>query len=231
MKLKKRTAPAEPPTKAPAETRERVLEVAERLFAERGLDAVSIRDIIAAAGANLGAINYHFGTKDRLIEAVFERRLVPSTQEQLRALDAVDEAAGDRPPKLEAVLEAIFRPVVEETMDPKRGGATFGKLMARCLVDPHPVMERVMHSHFAAVVKRFDAALMRAMPSLAPGDVFWRMHLLMGGLHQSLLLLGRKAPPGAPVLNLDAETYVRRFVAFAAAAFRAPLPKDERHAT
>ncbi len=226
MNMKKRAAAIEKPKKAPAETRERVLEVAERLFAERGLDAVSIRDIIAAAGANLGAINYHFGTKDRLIEAVFERRLIPSTQERLRALETVEKAAGDRPPKLETVLEAIFRSVVEETMDPKRGGATFGKLMARCLVDPNPVMERVMQSHFSTMVKRFDAAILRAMPSLAPGDVFWRMHLLMGGLHQSLLLLGRKPPPGAPVLNLDAETYIRRFVAFAAAAFRAPLPKD-----
>ena len=226
MNLKKRPATAEQPKKAPAETQERVLEVAERLFAERGLDAVSIRDIIAAAGANLGAINYHFGTKERLIEAVFERRLVPSTQERLRALEAVERAAGDRPPKLEAVLEAIFRPVIEEAMDPKRGGATFGKLMARSFVDPHPVMEKVMHSHFTPVVKRFDAALIRAIPCLTPGDVFWRMHLLMGGLHQSLLLLGQKPPPGVPVLNLDAKTYVRRFVAFAAAAFRAPLPKD-----
>ena len=226
MNTKKLAVTAKQPKKAPAETRERVLEAAERLFAERGLDAVSIRDIITAAGANLGAINYHFGAKDRLIEAVFERRLIPSTQERLRALEAVERAAGDRPPKLEAVLEAIFRPVVEEAMDPKRGGATFGKLMARCLVDPNPVMEKAMHSHFTAVVKRFDAALMRAMPGLAPDDVFWRMHLLMGGLHQSLLLLGRKPPPGAPVLNLDAETYVRRFIVFAAAAFRAPLPQD-----
>ncbi len=203
-----------------------MLEVAERLFAERGLDAVSIRDIIAAAGANLGAINYHFGTKDRLIEAVFERRLVPSIRERLRALAAVEKAAGDRPPKLEAVLEAIFRPVVEEAMDPGRGGGTFGKLMARCLVDPNPVMEKVMHSHISVMVKRFDAALLRAVPSLTPRDVFWRMHLLMGGLHQSLLLLGWKPPPGAPAFHLEAETYIRRFVAFAAAAFRAPLPKD-----
>jgi AcrR family transcriptional regulator len=203
-----------------------VIEAAERLFAARGLDAVSIRDIIAAAGVNLGAINYHFGTKDQLIEAVFERRLIPSTQERLRALEAVERAAGDRPPKLEAVLEAIFRPVVEEAMDSKRGGAAFRKLMARLLVDPNPVVEKVMHRHFTAVVRRFDAALMRAMPNLAPEDVFWRMHLLMGGLHQSLLLLGRKPPPGVPQFRLDAETYLRRFVAFAAAAFRAPRPKN-----
>jgi len=226
MNRKKHATITEQPKKAATETRERVLEVAERLFAERGFDAVSIRDIIAAAGANLGAINYHFGTKDRLIEAVFERRLVPSIQERLRALEAVEAITGDRPPKLEAVLEAVFRPVVQEAMDTKRGGATFGKLMARCLVDPHPVMETVMHRHFAAVVKRFDSALLRAMPRLTPEDVFWRMHLLMGGLHQSLLLLGRKPPPGAPALHLDAETYIRRFVVFAAAAFRAAPPKN-----
>jgi AcrR family transcriptional regulator len=217
---------AVPAKKASSETRERVLEVAERLFAERGLDAVSIRDIVAAAGAHLGAINYHFGTKDRLIEAVFERRLVPSAQEQLRALQAVEKSAGDGPPPLEAVLEAIFRPVVHGAMEPKRGGATFGKLMARSLVDPNPIMEKVMHSHFTPVVKRVDAALLRAMPNLTPEDVFWRMHLLMGGVHQSLLLLGRRLPPGAPAFRLDPETYIRRFVAFAAAAFRAPLPKD-----
>ncbi|MCP5523007.1 MAG: TetR/AcrR family transcriptional regulator [Verrucomicrobiales bacterium] len=214
------------PKQAPAETRGRVLEVAEQLFAERGIDAVSIRDIISAAGANLGAINYHFGTKERLIEAVFERRLLPSAQQRLRALEAVEKAAGDRPPELEAVLEAFFRPVVEEAMDPDRGGAAFKKLMARSLVDPNPVMERVMKNHIPAMVKKFDAVLLRAMPGLDPADVFWRMHLLMGGLHQSLLLMDRKPPPGVPPFRLDAETYIKRFVAFAAAAFRAPLPKD-----
>ncbi len=225
MNRKKPAAAVETPKKSPA-TRDTLLEVAERLFAERGLDAVSVRNIVAAAGANLGAINYHFDTLDRLIEAVFERRLIPSTQKQLRALEAVEAAAGDRPPKLEAVLEAVFRPVVEEAMDSKRGGTTFGKLMARSLVDPNPVMERVMHKHFSPVMKRCDAALLRAMPDLGPGEVFWRMHLLMGGLHQSLLLLERKPPPGIPRLRLDAETYLRRFVAFAATAFRAPLPED-----
>lgn len=226
MNTKTRTSTVGQTKKATAETRARVLEAAERLFAERGLDAVSIRDIIAAAEANLGAINYHFGTKDRLIEAVFERRLIPSAQEQLRSLDAVEKVLGDQPPKLEDILEAVFRPVVEEAMDPKRGGATFGKLMARSMVDPNPVLERVMHSHFSTVMKRFDAALLRAMPNLSPEDVFWRMHLLMGGLHQSLLLLDRKLPPGVPQFHVDAKTYIRRFVAFAAAAFRAPLPKD-----
>jgi hypothetical protein len=75
------------------------------------------------------------------------------------------------------------------------------------------------------VIRRFDAALMRAMPELTPEDVFWRMHLLVGGLHQSLLMIDRKPPVGLPPLRPDPESYLRRFVAFAAAVFRAQLPK------
>jgi AcrR family transcriptional regulator len=211
------------PDELPAATRDRVLEVAERLFAQRGLDAVSIRDITGAAGVNLGAINYHFGTKEKLIAAVFSRRMGPLTDERLHALEAAERAAGDEPPELEAVLEAMFRPAVEQTMDPKRGGATFGKLMARCLVDPNPVVEETMRGHFEPMVRRFDAVLLRVMPNLTPDDVFWRMHLLIGALHHSLLMLNKKLPRGRS-LRMDADTYVKRFVAFAASAFRAPLP-------
>jgi len=206
------------------ETRDRVLDVAEQLFAERGLDAVSIRDITGRAGINLGAINYHFGTKEKLILAVLERRMVPLRQRCLQGLEAAEQAAGNRRPTLEAVLEALFRAEVEQAMDPTRGGATFGKLMARCFVEAKPAVERAVRTHFEPVMRRFDAALVRVMPRLTPADVFWRMHLLIGGLHHSLLMLHRRPPEGIG-LRMDADSYVNRFVAFAAAVFRARLPK------
>jgi len=208
-----------------ADTRDRVLDVAEQLFARRGLDAVSVRDITGEAGANLGAINYHFGTKEKLIAAVLERRMAPLSEERFRALDAVEKAAGKQPPTLEAVLEALFRPAVEQSMDQKRGGATFGRLMARCLVEANPAVESVIHSYVEPVAKRFDAALLRVMPHLTPEDVFWRMHLLIGAVHQSLLLLHRDSPSRRR-LKMGTEVYVKRFVAFSAAAFRAPLPNS-----
>ncbi len=207
----------------PTKTRERVLDTAERLFAGHGLDAVSIRDIAGAAGANLGAINYHFDTKHNLIAAVFDRRMAPLTQERLRALDVVEKTAVDQPATLEAVLEAFIRPAVEQAMDPQRSGRVFGKLLARCLLEPNPAVEKAIHGHFEPVVKRFDAVLLRVMPNLTLEDVFWRMHLLIGALHHSLFMLDRKLPDGR-CLRLDAETYVKRFVAFAAAGFRALLP-------
>lgn len=204
-----------------------MLDTAERLFAERGPDAVSVRDITNAAGVNLAAINYHFGSKQALIAAVFERRMRPLTEARLRALDGVEAVAGDQPPKLEAVLDALFRPAVEQALDPARGGGTFAKLMARCLIEPNAVVEQTIRSDFETVVKRFDAALMRAMPGLTADDVFWRRHWLIGALHHSLLMLGRK-PPGGRRLPLDIESYAERFVAFAAAGFRAVLPGESR---
>lgn len=213
--------------RSPAATRERVLDVAERLFAERGSDAVSIRDITGEAGANLGAINYHFGTKEKLVEAVIERRIVPLSQERLRALDNVEKVAANKPPKLEAVLEAMFRPAIEQAMDPSRGGAMVRVIMARWFVEANPVLERLIRSHFEPVIKRFDTVLLRVMPGLTREDLFWRMHLLMGALHQSLLIMDRKPPMGEP-LRLDVESYIEKFLAFAAAGFRAQAPPEAR---
>ena len=210
--------------KPPGETRERVLDVAEQLFAERGIDGVSVRDITSAAQANLGAINYHFSTKENLIVAVLERRIAPVNAQRMRGLDAAQKAAPNGVPRLETVLEVLFRPEVEQAMDPRLGGATFGKLMARFFVDPNPAVERTLHRHFEPVARRFDGMLMRVMPHLTPEDVFWRMHLLIGALHQSLLLLGRRLPSGK-VFRMDAERYLKRFMAFAVAIFRAPVPK------
>lgn len=220
-KIKAGSGPAE----RSSATRERLLEVAEHLFARRGLDAVSVRDITQAAGASLGAITYHFGTMRKLIVAVFDRRMAPLTRQRLEALDVLERAAGKDPLPLEGVLEAMFRPAVMEAMDKQRHGMVFGKLMARSMMDPNPHLEKYIHGHIEPVLRRFDEALLRAMPGLTPEDVFWRMHLLVGGLHQSLLMMDRKLPGGVPVRRMDAESYLRRFVAFAAAVFRAQLPK------
>src|SRR2546425_12399039 len=95
------------------DTRSRILDVAEELFSEQGLDRVSIRDITDKAKVNLAAINYHFGSKEDLIVAVFERRVVPVNEARLEALDAVEEAAGKKTPKGEAILEAFIRPPPE----------------------------------------------------------------------------------------------------------------------
>src|SRR3954454_15556964 len=90
-------------------TRSRILDVAEELFSERGFDKISIRNITEKARVNLAAINYHFGSKEDLIAAIFEREVVPVNNARLAALDAA-EASGRKDPKLEDILEAFIRP-------------------------------------------------------------------------------------------------------------------------
>ncbi len=205
-------------------TRERVMDVAERLFAERGLDAVSVRDITRVANVNLCAINYHFGSRQKLILAIFERRLIPLNQNRIRELDGVEKAAGASSPSLEAVLGAFIRPMVEQGMDPRQGGIRFVKLMNRCMVESNPELDALLRSHFEAMGPRFNTALRRAVPGLSLDEVYWRMHLMVGALHHALVMMDREHPPGAH-FRFGIEGYIRRLVDFALAVFRAPLPR------
>ena len=209
-------------------TKEKILDAAERLFAQSGLERVSMRDITRAAGVNLAAVNYHFGSKDGLIVAVFDRRLGPLNEQRLAALALVEAAAGKRPPRVEAILGALIRPVVALALDPRLGAATFTGLMGRCLAEPGELFEKLIQKHFEILVARFHAALLRAIPGLSREEVFWRMHFTAGALHQSLLTMEKPLPGWLKgVLNtesppLDAERQVQRLVAFAAAGLRAP---------
>ena len=92
------------------DTRDRILDVAERMFGERGFPATSLRDITTEAGVNVASVNYHFGSKEALLAEVLERRLKPINERRLELLDAVEAQAGDGPPELEAVVRAFLSP-------------------------------------------------------------------------------------------------------------------------
>src|ERR1700760_1995777 len=101
------------PTESHAATRVALLDAAERLFSQNGIEGTSVRDIVKEAGTNLGAINYHFGTKDRLALEVFARRIEPVNRERIARLDALEAAVHPEKPKLEQILDALVRPVLE----------------------------------------------------------------------------------------------------------------------
>jgi len=108
-----------------AETKERILDAAERLFADRGFEATSIRDITGAADVNLASINYHFRTKRELIAAVFIRRVGPINQRRLTLLDEIEQKAGPKPPTVEALIEAMIRPAADTGLDKPKGRYIF----------------------------------------------------------------------------------------------------------
>ena len=207
-----------------AETRGRVLDAAERLFAERGIEAVSIRDITRAAKANLAAINYHFGTKQELVAEIFSRRLTPLSRERLALLDEVERKAGGKPARLEDILEALFRPAVEQSFVCAHGNKAFMQLFGRCLSEPSAAVEHLIHRHFETTIRRFNAALLRALPKLPEQELFWRISFIGGAMHHALLICGKPSlMPTGMHKRLNAEELIQRLIAFAAAGLRVPV--------
>jgi AcrR family transcriptional regulator len=211
---------------SPAETRQRTIDAAEKLFALRGIEAVSIRDITRAAGVNLAAINYHFGTKYGLAAEVFKRCIDPLNARRLELLDKVEKNAGGKPPRLEAVLEAMIRPAVERGFDPSQDTETFLRLTGRCFSEPNTEIEQIIRTHFEKLIRRFDAAFLRSLPGLDPEELFWRIKFMVGALHYSLLTCGKqKSLPVKLRKTLDAEGLIQRLVAFTAAGLRASVSR------
>lgn len=199
-------------------TRARILDVAEDLFAEQGFDRVSVRDITRRARVNLAAINYHFGGKEDLIAAVFERRVVPMNKARLAALAQAEQSA-NKSPRLEDILEAFIRPTVQCSFGTARGGKAFSKLFGRCLSEPNPEIETLLKRQFEPLTKRLDGALMKALPHLSRSEIFWCMKFTFGALHHWLLTRDRFLP--AWLEEVDAEAQIQKLISFAAAGFRA----------
>lgn len=200
-----------------AKTKTHILDMAERLFSEHGLDAVSIRDITTKAKASLGAVNYHFGTKLGLIAAIFDRRLTPVTQARLAALDEVKKTAGKSGPLVEDILRAFIGPAFGSA----DRNNTFRKLMGRCLSEPSLEIEGMLRAQFQTLSERFDSALLRAQTGLTKEEVFWRMSFVIAALHHALLVVER-AFPLPPDINTDEESVVERLVVYGSAIMRAP---------
>lgn len=163
---------------APSDTKEQLLDAAERLIGEQGVDGASVRSITEAAGANLAAVSYHFGSKEGLVRAVFARRLVPINRERLRLLDRCLEDRDQ--PSLEGIVRAFVKPPLQVLQGER--GPSFGRCMIRALTDPGEHMRLLLMEAFEGVIERFSDALRGALPEEAPDDIFWRFHFMVGAM-------------------------------------------------
>ncbi len=202
-------------------TKTAILDAAERLFAANGFEATSLRTITAEAAANLGAVNYHFISKDGLILAVLKRMFQPVNERRLRLLDELEARAEAGPPTVEEILEALFRPPLELVSQPAQGGWYFPRLLAFCLTEPGAYLKPLVEEEFALKTRRFHTALQRACPGLSKAEVRWRLHFAIGAFihtagHPQLLEITSE---GLCKVG-DPEAVLKRIVRFCAAGFR-----------
>ena len=201
------------------ETKQRILESAERIFCEHGYAGASLRAIIADAGVNLAAVNYHFRSKEELLKAVLERRLGPVNEERLRLLDVAEMAAAPKAPPLEEIIDAMLMPMLR--LHTGRDGSVIQKVLMLMYGESGKLVRGFFAEQMEPVVKRFFGALCRALPELPPEDVAWRMffsmgaavHLLRSG-EELMVLTGGLCDAG------DAQGTIPRLVSYIGAGMR-----------
>ena len=166
--------------KPPVDTKDRILDVAEEIFAEKGYSATSMRTITSRASVNLAAVNYHFGSKAQLYQAVFQRRVEPMNRRRIEMLDMLEEQAGGEPLELESILRAFIEPTLKAGQNQANGGAKFIRLLGRTHAEPGPEVHDFLPLLYQEVKERYRTALARTLPDLSPEELSWRVHFVIG---------------------------------------------------
>ena len=203
-------------------TRARILYAAEALFAERGFEVVSLREITGAAGVNVAAVNYHFGSKDKLIDAVVIRHLSPVNEERLRQLDKLEKKFSEAPIPVEEILKAFLSPVVEHIASGEMSEDLFKKFMGRLIGERGYSLPADACSLFALMAGRFAAAFQRSVPQLDDESALWRMHFsfcvmahtLTNGETLRQLSEGRSGNPSTKTLLANIIDFCRAGIEF-----------------
>ena len=209
----------------PQDTRDRILDAAERLFVEHGFDGTSMRMITGAANANLAAVNYHFGSKDALVQAVFRRRLTALNQERLTELDLLEAEAGGATIKPSRIVEAFFGTALRMAADTEHGGRTFMRLLARTYNEPNAFVREFLAEEYAEVMDRFLGALFVSLPEVPRAEILWRFHFMTGAMAFAISGLGGLYElAGLSATDDDPQRLLPRLMSFLLGGLRAPLP-------
>jgi len=206
------------------DTRARILAAAEQLFTEHGFEATSLRLITGAAKGKLAAVNYHFGSKEALIQEVFKSRLTRLNEARLTELDRLEAAAKGAPLKPRQIVEAFFGVALKMAADTEGGGRTFMRLLGRTYTEPAAFIRNFLGEEHEAVISRFKKALFASLPDVAHAEILWRFHFMLGAM--AYAISGADALHIVDTVDLpesDAEALTARLMSFLIGGLRAPL--------
>ncbi|MDV2077568.1 TetR/AcrR family transcriptional regulator [Marinobacter xestospongiae] len=165
---------------AQSDTVDRILDAAEELFAERGFSETSLRMITSKAKVNLAAVNYHFGSKNALIQSVFARFLTPFSQTLESAFDDLEARCGDIPPTLEQTLWALTESAVRMPQRNEKGISIFMRLLGLAYTQSQGHLRKFLEAEYSQPFGRFMTLLKNATPQLTAVERYWRIQFMLG---------------------------------------------------
>ncbi len=206
------------------DTKTRILDAAEHLFASDGFHSTSLRAITSQAQANLAAVNYHFGSKGALLQAVFERRLLPLNQIRRELLEQALSNARQQntAPRTVDLLRAFIEPTLAFRQS-EPGARDFITLVGRALVEPDPTVRDCFTALVTPLFQQLMAALRLALPQIPPGILQTRLQFTLGAMGHTMCMIGRPPLqfPDAPQPPSSAEL-VELLIRFVSSGLEAP---------
>ncbi|WP_313398647.1 TetR family transcriptional regulator [Stenotrophomonas sp.] len=200
-------------------TKDRILGAAEELFAQYGFAGTSLRQVTSHADVNIAAVNYHFGSKDNLVNEVFRRRMDEMTAARLGQLE---QARSTQPGDLRAVLAAFVEPALALAQDRQSGGA-FVRVIARAYAEKNDNLRKFLSDHYGHVLREFGKAIGACVPGLSKEELYWRLDFLAGSLTYAMADFGLIKRPH----NISEAEHRRKaaqeLIHFAEAGFRASV--------
>ncbi|MFT4176815.1 MAG: TetR family transcriptional regulator [Luteolibacter sp.] len=204
----------------------KLLDAAEQLFAEKGFEAVSVRDITKLANANVAAVNYHFGSREGLLTMVVTRYLAPINEERMALMDEAERKAGGKPIPVEEIIVAMSRPLINQVTRAEMSEQLFCKLLARVISEQSDNLSYAVETHLRSAAHRFYDALEKALPDLTREEIAWRLHFTHGAMVK-LLYHQEMFKRVADIPDSTLEESFQRFVRFAVAGMcQSSLDKD-----
>ena len=197
-------------------TKDRILGAAEELFAQFGFAGTSLRQVTSRADVNIAAVNYHFGSKENLVNEVFRRRMDEMSTQRLAALQAAVE---QHPGELEPILSAFVEPALAMAQD-RHGGGAFVRVVARAYAEKNEKLRKFLSDHYGHVLREFAKAIAKTVPDLSKEELYWRLDFLAGSLTYAMADFGLIKRPAGVSEAAHRQRAAHELIRFAAAGFK-----------
>lgn len=204
------------------DTKTKILNAAEQLFAERGFADTSLRLITSQAEVNLASVNYHFGSKKELIQAVLARYLevfVPHLQRTISELNNQGERFNQND-----VFDCLKEPLLQLNTFRHRGTSIFLQLLGRGYIESQGHLRWFITTHYGEIMIAFNKAVQKANPHLSNAEIFWRLHFTLGTVVFTMASSNALSDIAKSDFNqeVDIEDLINRVIPFISAGVSAP---------